>query len=684
MKQGRSNRAGKGAWLAAGLLILISTHGHAGPVYSRLSVDADPCWDRVRIILDAQSSPSTKRITYLNNPPRVQVELGGELDGIESPNVECEDAYLRSVRIETVGKGRCRLTATLAAPTTGAKVDFYRQPNQRFLYIDINRPARYQQPAWTPRELEIARAKGIPVVVVDAGHGGYDTGATSRLRKSLKEKDVVLDVTKQVVRFLRANGKVYPVTTRSGDYYPTLDERVELIGETGAGLLVSVHADSTVGNNSASGFAAWVLKSDRNDVAAEARRILKYGWRSQLAKLPLSKQNLVISRQAVHVETETEIAAQTVLASLDRSLDKMAPDFENRGIKHDNLKVLRHYYAPSILLELGFLSNLSDSRRLDKKAFRDQLAAGIAAGIEGYFEQRSRRSLAPLSSPPNLPKAQELPGPPDFSRTSPTIIASSEGEQNKQPVAPYQGDTFEYVVKRGDSLGRLARQFKVTESDILSASGLPTKRRALYPGDRLRIPVTEASTADAEPVERAGNGTHVVKSSDSLLTIALRYGTTIEEIRELNGWPSDRTPRAGETVRVPVRGSKTAASGEGNPSALALEGLDRIWTSDANPATNSAAQSDQTSGPSQSSHSVYRVQAGDTLSTIADRFGLDCNQLRVLNGLKSDALIRVGQELKVPTGKASAGFPREDVEKTTYSPDQLAETSDLLSGNVAN
>ena len=671
------------AWLLAGLWFLVVWGANAEPVYSRLSVDADPCWDRVRIILDAQSSPSTKRVSYLNNPPRVQVELSGTLNGIETDGLECEDAYLRSVRIESVGKGRCRLTATLAAPTTGAKVDFYRQTTQRFLYIDINRPARYQQPAWTPRELEVAHAKGIPVVVVDAGHGGYDNGATSRLRKSLKEKDIVLDVTKQVVRFLRANGKVYPVSTRSGDYYPTLDERVALVGEAGANLLVSIHADSTVGNTSASGFAAWVLKSDRSDVAAEARRVLKYGWRTQLAKLPLSKQNLVISRQAAHVQTENEIAAQTILASIDRSLNKMAPDFDNRGIKHDNLKVLRHYYSPSILVELGFLSNLSDSRRLDKKAFRDQLAAGIAAGIEAYFDQRSRRGSAPLSPPPRIQRPQDLPEPPGFSTSPPIRIASSKQDGNQQ-TTPYQGETFEYVVKRGDSLGRLAKKFKVTEADILAASGLPAKRLALYAGDRLRIPVAKASQATLEPVAVAGNGIHVVSPSDSLLTIALRYDSTVDEIRELNGWSAGRTLRPGETLRVPQRGDRTTESGGGKKSALALEGLDQIWTSDASVSTDGGESSKQSNNPSVSPHTIYRVQAGDTLSSIADRFGLDYTQLRVLNGLRSNDIIRVGQELKIPSAKASAGDSLLQPEGSSYAPDQLAESNDLANGNIAN
>jgi N-acetylmuramoyl-L-alanine amidase len=656
--------------MGLGLILvgLIPGQALAGPVYTSLSVDTDPSWDRVRIILDTKSSPTLKRVSNLSNPPRVVIELDGEIQSIARSEIDCEDVYLRSVRIESSGPNRVRLTAALAQASEGAKVDFYRNNTQRFLYIDINRPTRYQQPAWTPKELYLARAKGIPIVVIDPGHGGYDIGATARLNRSIHEKKIVLDVSKQVVRLLRAHGKVYPVMTRSGDYYPTLDERVELVGQTAANLLVSIHADSAQNNTTASGFAAWVLERSRNDVNAEARRILKYGWRAQLAKLPISKQNLVISRQATFVQAETDLAAETILASLDRTLSRHAPDYENRGIKQDNLKVLRQYYAPSVLIELGFLSNRSDSNRLTKKVFQDQLATGIAAGIEAYFTQRERGQglSAPLTPAPRLTRAQELPLPPNFTQTS-HLEASVPQEETSAPVEVKDlGDCFEYVVHRGDTLGKLARQFGVKEKDILVASRMPSRRKVLYPGDRLRIPkATIAGENEKSPQVATLQGsettqTHQVVSGDSLIILALRYGTTIADLRECNGWSADRSLQVGEIIRIPATATKQATAHISKVNPETLDNLEKILTVDAvsmpKPSASSHLADDSTGkgGGEESPPQTYRVQPGDTLSSIAEKLGVEAARLKSLNRIKSD-LIRVGQELKIPlqTGMVS-------------------------------
>lgn len=661
-------------------LMLWASGLSAEPTYTRVSIDADPSWDKVRLIFETKSAPSKKHVTYLSNPSRVQIDLNGRLEGLDTGVYDCEDAYLKSLRIDDLGSSRIRLTALLASSTNGARVDFYQNKAQSFLHIDINRPSRYQQPAWTPRELQLARAKGIPVVVIDPGHGGYDAGALSRLRKSMKEKDVVLDVSRQVVRILRTNGKVYPVMTRSGDYYPTLDERVDLVGETGAGLLVSIHADSAPGNSSASGFAAWILKSSRSDVSSEARKILKYGWRTQLSKLPLSKQNLVISRQVSFVNNETEVAAQTILAGMDRSLQRIAPDFDNRGIKHENLKVLRHYFAPSVLIELGFLSNSSDSRRLEKKVFKDQMAIGIAAGIEAYFEQRERSGgiSAPLAPSMKLVKGPELPTPPDF---YPDNAGISQVEERDTPSRQaYSGESFEHVVKRGESLGRIAKQYGVEEKDILAASGLPSRRKVLYPGDRLRIPASTSVRPSSLSTSDEPATTHLVAESDNLLTIALRYGTTINRVRELNGWSMDRTLRMGETILVPSS-SKPATIKNQSTEVLALEGLENLWTTGAKAAAPPAsAGSVQTSAGGGMNLQIYRVQAGDTLSSIADKYNSEMRSLRVLNGLKSD-LIRVGQELKVPVPRSTSTISQPG---SLSGSEQLAEHSGVLIGERTN
>lgn len=608
---GRMSRPG-GTWRAALVLSALWAAGAvAAPVYTKIAYNADPSWDKVRIFLDSKSEPGFKHVEYLSNPARVQVDLEGSLDGVDPGTLQCDDSFLRSIRVESLGRSRVRVTALLAAPTRGAKVDFYRNTTQRFTHIDIERPANYQQPTWTEAELRDAHRRGVPVAVIDAGHGGYDKGAISKLRSSLHEKDVVLDVSRLVVRNLRKNRKVYPVMTRGGDCYPTLDERVDLVGSSGAGLLVSIHADSAPGNRSASGFAAWVLESGRRDVDSEARRILKYGWRSQLAKHPISKQNLVITRQARFVEEQTGVAAETLLSSIDRELSRVDPNFDNRGIKHENLKVLRHYYCPSVLLEIGFLSNLSDSRRLEKAWFREKLALAIARGIEEYYESRKR---GPLHTTP-------LPAPP------PTYIAAGA---NSEDSRTYSGETFEYVVKRGDNLSLLARVYNVDTDDILAASGLPSKRRIIYPGDRLRIPTRPGSTKSAQ-------------------TSSLESAPT--------------------------------SSGPENKTASTLQNLDRIWSGAGDSSTGESQVTLADPVPSPQPQ-VYRVRSGDTLTSIAARFGVDERSLRRANGLRSD-LIRVGQELKIPTtgvGGISASAPSGEGSLA----EQVAEHSVEVVAEVTN
>lgn len=637
-------------WMGALLIGLGFVSAAEAVTYTKLSFNADASWDRVRIFLDTKSSPNYKDVKYLQNPARVQIELEGRLSGIDEGTIPCSDSFLRHIRIEQVSTNRIRLTALLAAPTSSAHVDFYRTTTVKFLHIDIERPARFQQPKWTPSEVVSAHSKKVPVVIIDPGHGGYDPGAKARVDKSIVEKEVVLDVALEVREILKRNGKVYPVLTRSGDTYPTLEERVDLIGTTSADLFVSIHADSAA-SRSASGFAAWLLESSRSSVSAEAQRVLRYGWKSQLARYPLSQQNIEIRRQVDFVEREKQIVAETLLSSMVRAVNRSAPNFENRGVKHDNFKVLRQYYAPSVLLELGFLSNSSDAKLLAKDWFRKQIAQGIAAGIESYFDSRKlgRRAAPPISPSPTIDRSRVVPV--------------------KYEV--YEGDTIEHIVKRGDTLVRLADRYKVEVADILKASGLPSKRRTIYAGDRLRIPVARPQTAavseavavddvprppgfPTEPVvqqavRRVDSKTYQVGPQDNLVTIAYRHGATISEIRALNQWGDDYTPPEGEVIHVPDRGIEVVVKSEdiGN---LTLEGLDRLW-SEAAQAQAPVAVVAEEKGPSAvaSLDEVYRVRPGDTLSGIARKFQIDIEELRRANNLRSD-LIRVGQELKLPNG----------------------------------
>ncbi len=639
--------------LGATILVLMVgvPSSYEAATFSSMSVDTDSGWDRARIILACKSKPSLSSTSfkYLTNPARVVVTLSGSIDGIKEGRTSVGDSFLKSITVDKISRSRFQITAYLAAPVDKAVIDFYDSSRMNFAYIDIPRPSRYRQPWWTYAEVKQAKDSGIPVVVIDAGHGGYDPGAISRYNKSLMEKDVVLDISREVARVLKRNRKVYPVMTRSGDYYPTLDERVDLVRNTAADLFVSIHADSAPKNRSANGFAVWKLNRGKGSYKSRANQTSKYGWKSALDQYPPTQQAVMMKRQSSFVESETQLAAQIMTSCLDR-----VPNLVNRGIKpHDyNLVVLRHDYSPAILIEAGFLSNSGDSKKLTSSSFRTEIGAEIARGIESYFENRARgHRRAPIR---------------------PRIKVASLTEE---PLPYYRGETFDYRVRPNETLSGLAQRFNVTKDEILIASGKPLTKSFLYRGEVLKIPATPSQTSITPPSNRSRksrreiirrlpesmqlNGTDLGLnypgtkpyewgSDDSLLTVALRHGVTEHELFRLNHWSRPRALTPGDIIRVPAGGPDGGTVSRSN----LLNSLE-AWAAD-EPGEELPPPYAEPDKP-RIEYTTYKVRPGDTLSEIAATFKVSVTELKRINSLKSH-LIDVKQELKIPISKSQSSL----------------------------
>ncbi len=167
----------------------------------------------------------------------------------------------------------------------------------------------------------------------------------------------------------------------------------------------------------------------------------------------------------------------------------------------------------------------------------------------------------------------------------------------------------DYVVQPGDTVTAIARDHGVSVSTIVTANRLDT-RATIYAGQRLTLP--EGSTAQ---VPTAVPTTYVVSKGDTLWAIADRFGTSVAALQLSNGMLDSTLIRIGETLALPI-GSKADAS----PS------------------------------PSASPSSAYVVQSGDSLWSIAQKFGTSVAQLAKLNGVENPSLIRVDQPLTIPAG----------------------------------
>ncbi|WP_425445211.1 N-acetylmuramoyl-L-alanine amidase [Xenorhabdus koppenhoeferi] len=223
------------------------------------------------------------------------------------------------------------------------------------------------------------------VIAIDAGHGGQDPGAIGQ--KGLKEKNVTISVARKLETFLRNDPMFKPVLTRNGDYFISVAGRSEVARKHKANMLVSIHADAAP-NHSAKGASVWVL-SNRRANSELGRWLEKHEKQSELlggagnalanGTDPFLSQ-AVLDLQFGHSQRVGYDVAVQVLTQLTRmgSLHKRMPE-------HASLGVLRSPDIPSILVETGFISNLSEEKLLGSNQYQEKLAQAIHLGLHHYF-----------------------------------------------------------------------------------------------------------------------------------------------------------------------------------------------------------------------------------------------------------------------------------------------------------
>jgi N-acetylmuramoyl-L-alanine amidase len=198
-----------------------------------------------------------------------------------------------------------------------------------------------RQPDAGARPAPLTRLRGIGSVVIDPGHGGKDPGTHSRTHTL--EKDINLAIATAVAADLRQQG-VNVVLTRSSDIFVSLDERVAVSNSCQAKLFVSIHCDSSF-HTSAKGFSVLIPHRFSGKPSAAADAISR------------SLASASIPRHAI-------------------------------GRKARKLEVLNENHSPSVLVEVGFLSNPQEAANLATRAYQEKLAATIAGGITQYLRNK--------------------------------------------------------------------------------------------------------------------------------------------------------------------------------------------------------------------------------------------------------------------------------------------------------
>ncbi|MBU3673019.1 MAG: AMIN domain-containing protein [Sinobacteraceae bacterium] len=226
-------------------------------------------------------------------------------------------------------------------------------------------------------------AEGREVIVaIDAGHGGQDPGAIGPA--GTREKDVVLEISRELAERINREPGMRAILTRDGDYFLKHRERIRRARDAGAQLFVSVHADA-VRDRSVSGSSVYVL-SEKGATDEQARWLADRENAADLVggvslddKDPMIASVLVDLSQSAQI-SQSMIAAERVLRSLVRVNEVRKPQVQQAGFL-----VLKSPDVPSMLVETAFISNAADERLLGRADRRRELAEAIFDGVKQYF-----------------------------------------------------------------------------------------------------------------------------------------------------------------------------------------------------------------------------------------------------------------------------------------------------------
>jgi N-acetylmuramoyl-L-alanine amidase len=225
-----------------------------------------------------------------------------------------------------------------------------------------------------------------PLVVIDAGHGGHDPGATSS-HDGAREKEIVLELARAVRDELVRSNRMRVAMTRDEDRFIDLRERYEIARRLGADLFVSVHADAAPLNDLARGATIYTLSevaSDR-EAALLAQRQNETG---QIGGVDLkgraAEVNLILIDLA---QRESMDVSANFARILQREAGTLFP-WRPEPHRFASLMVLKAPDVPSVLLETGYLTNVDDSRYIQSPEGRAQIATGMRRAIEAHFARR--------------------------------------------------------------------------------------------------------------------------------------------------------------------------------------------------------------------------------------------------------------------------------------------------------
>ena len=393
-------------------------------------------------------------------------------------------------------------------------------------------------------------------IAIDPGHGGKDPGTIGR-NLGIYEKNVTLDIARQLKALLAKDPHFKPVMLRDRDIFIPVPERSEIARKYKADFLISIHADSGP-NPERRGASVWVLSNRRAKdemgqwLEDSEKRSELLGGVGQVLSTTHDKyfDQTVLDLQFAYSQRAAYQLGNQILRHFAK-----AAKLSHNVPQHASLGVLRAPDIPSVLVETGFLSNKDEEQKLSTTAYRNRIATMIYEGLVA-FRQDNLKSIQP-----NKAKAE-----------SKTVANSSKSTpkeaNNSSKISEIKDSNIRHKVKNGETLGGLAIKYGVKSAEIVGLNQL--KRTHLIIGETLKIPsssrqMTAEKSADEKHREKSAplksanapqatkNNApveHLVKANDTLSGIAAKYQLSLKQLRKLNPQLKNDNVIVGQKIKL--------------------------------------------------------------------------------------------------------------------------------------
>lgn len=286
--------------------------------------------------------------------------------------------------IAEVEPGEFERTAALPPPPT--RTETPRTESPRTQPLQLVPPPQTETPRTEPPQPAPLPRRVRPLIALDPGHGGVDPGTVSS--GGTREKDVTLATARELARQLEATGRYVVVLTRTDDRFLRLRQRVEAARTAGADLFLSLHADS-IENRRVRGASVYTLSEIASDREAAALAA-KENSADLIAGLDLSGESAEVRTILIDLAQRETMNQAAVFANLViPELSGTGGTLRN-GHRFAGFAVLKAPDIPSLLIEMGYLSNREDEELLLSPEYRIRLARALVRAIDHYFADLRR------------------------------------------------------------------------------------------------------------------------------------------------------------------------------------------------------------------------------------------------------------------------------------------------------